>query len=468
MRFGALVLLASGLLFGQAPSDKLTGSWVNADLDTSGMTEVVVRQDGGRIFVHVWGRCTPSDCDWGETSADTWNGYLIANYDHGWSMARLQLIPLPDGRLLVAHTTEYRDGSGRTDKGHAEFFSREDTKAEGPETARARELLHQVAETYRSLPAARFEFIETRQRTSEKTETRSETHATLLFNPPNQWRREISRVGGETRIEIADGHTNWTVYPNVNQYQSVPQGPAARPFNYHLLDRGRSTPEILRHERVGSADCTVVRISLGRGVTEDLWIDDATHLVAKEKTDDPSSKDEVTYTVERVGTDVSPDAIAYSPEKTHAVNRTAAAQQAPKTMAGTPAPNIALRDLDGREVRLSDLRGKVVLLDFWATWCGYCRQALPTIELLHRSLQTKGLVVYGVDDEAPEIARAYLQKYGYTMPSLVDSASAAARAFFVNSWPTTVLIDRDGKVTYYESGSEAEALRDAIRAAGAW
>ncbi|HUB77726.1 MAG TPA: TlpA disulfide reductase family protein [Bryobacteraceae bacterium] len=469
MRFGALLLSGSGLIFAQAsPSAKLIGSWVNTDLDTSGTTQVVVRQNKGGIVVHVWGRCTPSDCDWGEAAADTWDGYLIANYDHGWSMARLQLIPLPDGRLLMAHTTEYRDGSGRTDKGYAEFFAREDAKVEGPETAKARELLHQVAETYRNLPAARFESTEIRQRSSEKTETRSETRATLLFSPPNRWRRETSRTGGEARVEIADGHTSWTVYPQANQYQSVPQGPAARPFAYHLLDRGRSTPEILRHERLGAADCTVVRISLGRGVTEDLWIVDGTHLVAKEKTEDRTSKDELTFTVTELGVKVAPEAVAYAPDETHAVNRTTAAQEAPKTMVGTTAPDVVLRDLDGHAVKLSELRGKVVLLDFWATWCGYCRQALPTIELLHRSLEAKGLVVYGVDDEAPEIARAYLQKSGYTMPSLVDSASAAAHAFFVNSWPTTVLIDREGKVAYYEAGSEAEALRDAIRAAGAW
>jgi thiol-disulfide isomerase/thioredoxin len=207
---------------------------------------------------------------------------------------------------------------------------------------------------------------------------------------------------------------------------------------------------------------------LGRGVTQDLWIDDASHLVRKSVIEEPNSRDELTYTAVRLGVSVANESVAYAPDATHAVNRVEAAHQAPQTMAGNAAPDIALHDLDGHEVHLRDLRGKVVLLDFWATWCGYCRQALPTIELLHRSLQAKGLMVFGVDDEAPEIARAYLQKYGYTMPSLVDSASAAARAFLVNSYPTTVLIDREGKVTFYQPGAEAEAIRDAIRAAGAW
>jgi thiol-disulfide isomerase/thioredoxin len=470
MRSGSLAFLLAFpcALFAQtSPADSLAGSWLNDDIDTRGMSQAVVRKDNGRVMVHAWGRCTPTDCDWGEVAADTWNGLLIANFDHGFSMTRMQLVPLPDGRLLLARHTEYRDGSGRTDKGTAEFFSRETSQVDGPDAAKARELLHLVAETYRNLPAARFESEETRQRTTEKTETRSEVHATLLFSPPNQWRRE-SAPGGEPRIEIADGHTRWTVYPRSNQYQSVPQGPAQRPFDFHLLDQGRNTPAILRHERYADADCTVVRNNLGRGVTQDLWIDDVTHLVRKYTVVDASSKQEVTFTQARLGVSIPPESVQYRPDATHAVNRTAAAQEAPQTMKGKAAPDIALRDLEGREVRLSDLRGKVVLLDFWATWCGYCRQALPTIELLHRSLESKGLMVFGVDDEAPELARAYLKKYGYTMPSLVDAASAAARAFFVNSYPTTVLIDREGKVTFYESGAEAEALRDAIRAAGAW
>jgi thiol-disulfide isomerase/thioredoxin len=78
------------------------------------------------------------------------------------------------------------------------------------------------------------------------------------------------------------------------------------------------------------------------------------------------------------------------------------------------APTFSLHDLDGHTVGLGALRGMPVLLDFWATWCGYCREALPSIELLHRGLKGK-LAVFGIDDEEPELARKYLQKYGYTL-----------------------------------------------------
>jgi len=159
---------------------------------------------------------------------------------------------------------------------------------------------------------------------------------------------------------------------------------------------------------------------------------------------------------------------AYDPAKTGAQNRRALSHAAPESLAGQPAADFTLRDLDGRGVRLSGLRGKAVLLDFWGTWCGYCREELPNIEMLHRAMRDKGLLVFGVDAEAPELAREYLAKYGYTLPSLVDEHGVAAALYHVNSWPTTVLIDGQGKVAYYGEGLEPEKLRDALRKLGLW
>lgn len=464
----SLLALIATFLFGQAPTpDPLVGSWFNQNLQTGRLTQVVVRRDDARTLVHAWGSCQPSDCDWGETAAAQWNGITVVNWDHGFATERTQLIPQPDGRLLVVTKAEYRDGSGREDRGSAEFFARETSKVEGPETAKARDLLRLVAETYRRLPPSRFESTETVIRSTGTSQIRSQVRSVVLASPPNKWRREFMR-GGEQQIEIADGKTRWTVYPQSNEYDSVGQGSVAQPFNYDLVDSGRNSPEISRHERLGGVDCTVVRIDLGRGVTEDLWIEDATHLVRKDFETAPAITRELIFAALHVGEKFGPEAFTYVPEATHAVNRTQASRSAPDTMVGKPAPDITLRDLAGREVSLRDLRGKVVLLDFWGSWCGPCREALPMIELYHRGLRDKGLLVFGVDDEAAEIAREYLQKSGYTLPSLVDSKGEATRTFRVNAWPTTVLIDREGTVVFYESGAEPEKLRAAIRAAGAW
>src|ERR1700737_1029867 len=95
-----LILLVPACLFAQMGSLRLlTGKWVN-EHETGGVTQVIVRGDGARTIVHAWGSCVPTDCDWGETDADLWNGIPVAIWKHGFATTRMQLIPLPDGRMV--------------------------------------------------------------------------------------------------------------------------------------------------------------------------------------------------------------------------------------------------------------------------------------------------------------------------------------------------------------------------------
>ena len=131
------------------------------------------------------------------------------------------------------------------------------------------------------------------------------------------------------------------------------------------------------------------------------------------------------------------------------------------------APDFSLTALDGTTVTLSSLRGRVVLLDFWASWCPPCRAGLPHIEAIHRDYAARGLAVYGINNEDPALARAFVQANRFTFPTLSDPDSAVMGAYGVEGLPTTVLIDREGVVRYRFVGLTPEAqMRDALRQLG--
>lgn len=132
--------------------------------------------------------------------------------------------------------------------------------------------------------------------------------------------------------------------------------------------------------------------------------------------------------------------------------------------AGAAAPAFELAALDGGRVSLEDYRGRVVLLNFWATWCGPCRQEMPALERLHRMLEPEGLEVVGLNvDAAPgEIdalahlggdVAAFVREYGLTFDILRDPEGGVMRRYGVSGLPTTVLIDRQGRVVLETVGA---------------
>lgn len=132
-----------------------------------------------------------------------------------------------------------------------------------------------------------------------------------------------------------------------------------------------------------------------------------------------------------------------------------------------PAPDFELKTLDGARIRLQDLRGKPVLLSFFASWCGPCRRELPSVVKLHEEFKEQGLQVFGVNDEGKGTARHFADKAGLTFPILDDSNAKAARLYRVRSIPTAFLIDKDGKVVrFLNGGRDYESLRSALKLVG--
>lgn len=114
--------------------------------------------------------------------------------------------------------------------------------------------------------------------------------------------------------------------------------------------------------------------------------------------------------------------------------------------AADAAPDFTLADLGGKKVSLSSLKGKVVLLNFWATWCAPCRAEMPALNKLYLDLKEKGLVVLAVSvDDAEKTVSAYMKQKKFSFPVLMDADKEVAfDSYGVTGLPTTVLIDRKG------------------------
>ncbi len=136
-----------------------------------------------------------------------------------------------------------------------------------------------------------------------------------------------------------------------------------------------------------------------------------------------------------------------------------------------PAPDFTLKSNSGENLRLSELRGEVVLINFWASWCGPCRQEMPILSELHDKYKAMGFTVLGVNvEENSSAARKLLKEMPVSFPVLFDNNSTVSKQYDVVAMPSTVLVDRNGNVRYlhkgYKPGLEntyVEQVRSLIR-----
>lgn len=128
-------------------------------------------------------------------------------------------------------------------------------------------------------------------------------------------------------------------------------------------------------------------------------------------------------------------------------------------MLGRPAPPFTLTLFDGRTLRLEDLRGRVVLLNFWASWCPPCRAEAPMLEAMWRELKGQDVVFLGVNtqDEAPR-AQAFLDEFGITYPNGRDPGGRIAIDYGVWGLPEAFVVDPEGRITYKHIGTVGRTL----------
>ena len=134
-------------------------------------------------------------------------------------------------------------------------------------------------------------------------------------------------------------------------------------------------------------------------------------------------------------------------------------------LAGRSAPDFALKSASGENLRLSEYRGNVVMINFWATWCGPCRQEMPLLDDLYNRYQRVGFSLLGVNiDDDSRRAMRMVEELGVSFPVLFDADKEVSKLYQVEAMPVTMLLDREGTVRHvhhgYKPGYEEQYLTE--------
>jgi peroxiredoxin len=130
-----------------------------------------------------------------------------------------------------------------------------------------------------------------------------------------------------------------------------------------------------------------------------------------------------------------------------------ASSLAASSLEGQVAPDFVLKSASGENLRLSEYRGDVVLINFWATWCGPCRQEMPLLDDLYGRYQRVGFSLLGVNiDDDSRRAMQMVQELGVNFPVLFDESKEVSKLYKVEAMPVTVLVDREGRIRHVHNG----------------
>jgi peroxiredoxin/outer membrane lipoprotein-sorting protein len=350
----------------------------------------------------------------------------------------------------------------------------------------AMKILQRAAAAYRNLQS--YEFRVTVQ--SVKGSSVSEQRLTETGGGPGKYRVEDDDPHGTLRV--ADGRTEWTLNRESNEYTKIAIAPeAATPttglqeIDQHVTDAGIAREDLFV---VNGKAVPVYVVEVAR----DRWpagtipgaqfamyrIDEKTFVVYKAAIYDADQNAQIfLYSIVKWNQAVPRTLFSFTPPKSASAEAAAAApaQATPKaapdttatTLIGTAAPDFTLQDTSGNAVNLTELRGKVVIVDFWASWCPPCRAQMPELEKMHRELADQGLVTLGLDvGEDPQHVAQFAKQQGYTFTLLLGAEPDITEKYFVDGYPTTFLIDRQGRIAFRTMGGETpDKLRAAVETA---
>lgn len=218
--------------------------------------------------------------------------------------------------------------------------------------------------------------------------------------------------------------------------------------------------------------CWVIRYMAG-GFRNEVWVNQENHLAMQHKLSGTLMRDgrgmhvEQTVKVKRyvLGEGVEDALFSFAaPENWKKLDYIEFPAELRPIAKGERAAAFTLSNLEGEKVALASLRGKVVALDFWATWCPPCRAEMPHLDKVAKELEPEGFVMLTVGYEEEKKLRSFMEKNKYSLPVLVDRKNEVMKRYGIRAFPTLYLVDREGIVQEYLVGGLSEgALRTAIR-----
>jgi len=339
----------------------------------------------------------------------------------------------------------------------------------------ATEILQHAAAVYRDLRSYEVRVTAQTVRGSDV----SERHLAEFGSGPGKYRVQFDSANSELRV--GDGQDEWLYRPDANEYSKTPLADAAGTHIAALaqIDRHVREASIARQEQflVNGKPVPIYVVNVVRdqwpsgsieGAENTMYrIDQQSFVVYKAITYSPKATEILLYSIAKWNQPLPEALFHFEPPASARAASPASSLPTSKPLVGAVAPDFTLPDTGGNGVHLREFQGKVIIVDFWATWCPPCRALMPRLQKMYVNWEKRGLVVLGLDiGEDADTVEKFAREQSYTFPLLIGGEPDIAARYFVEAYPSTFVVDRLGHIVFRDlGGADPAKLQAAVEKA---